>query len=87
MILLTRLNNSPLMVNSDLIKFVEQSPDTVITLINNEKILVREHADAVLERIVQFRRAVLAGIASSAGHCITTAVSGKEAEAEGSVER
>ena len=42
MIQLTRLNNSPLIVNSDLVKFVEQSPDTVITLVNGEKILVRE---------------------------------------------
>ena len=64
MIQLTRLNNSPLMVNSDLIKFVEQSPDTVITLINNEKILVRETADGVLARIIQFRREVLAGTRS-----------------------
>jgi flagellar protein FlbD len=38
MIQLTRLNNSPLIVNSDLVKFVEQSPDTVITLVNGEKL-------------------------------------------------
>lgn len=62
MIQLTRLNNSPLIVNSDLIKFVEQSPDTVLTLINGEKILVRERAEKVVERIVQFRRAVLQGL-------------------------
>ncbi len=62
MIQLTRLNNSSLLVNSDLIKFVEQAPDTVITLLNGEKILVRESADGVLERIVQFRRAVLQGM-------------------------
>lgn len=67
MIQLTRLNNSPLIVNSDLIKFVEQSPDTVITLINGEKILVRETAEKILERIVHFRRAVLEGI-YPAGH-------------------
>lgn len=66
MIQLTRLNNVPFMVNSDLIKFVEQSPDTVITLLNNEKILVREDADTVLNRIMQFRRTVLASAASSA---------------------
>jgi flagellar protein FlbD len=59
MIQLTRLNNSSLIVNSDLIKFVEQSPDTVITLLNGEKIIVRESAEKVLERTVQFRRAVL----------------------------
>ena len=62
MIQLTRLNNHPLVVNSDLIKFVEQSPDTVITLLSGEKIVVRESAPDVLERVVEFRRSVLQGI-------------------------
>jgi flagellar protein FlbD len=67
MIHLTRLNNSPLTVNSDLIKFVEQSPDTVITLINGEKILVRESAEEILSRIVEFRRSVLQATPWSTG--------------------
>ena len=62
MIQLTRLNNQPLVVNSDLIKFVEQAPDTVITLVTGEKIVVRENVSQMLERIVQFRRSVLSGI-------------------------
>jgi flagellar protein FlbD len=62
MIQLTRLNSHPLAVNSDLIKFVEQAPDTVITLVSGEKIVVRESAQEVLERVVQFRRSVLQGI-------------------------
>jgi len=62
MIQLTRLNNHPLTVNSDLIKFVEQAPDTVLTLVNGEKIVVRESAQDVLDRVVQFRRSVLQGI-------------------------
>ena len=62
MIHLTRLNNTTLTLNSDLIKCVEQSPDTVITLLNGEKILVRESADEILDRVVRFRRRVLAGI-------------------------
>jgi len=62
MIQLTRLNNQPLVVNSDLIKFVEQAPDTVITLVTGEKIVVRENVPQILDRIVQFRRAVLNGI-------------------------
>jgi uncharacterized protein YlzI (FlbEa/FlbD family) len=62
MIQLTRLNNSALMVNSDLIKFVEQAPDTVITLVNGEKILVRESSDEVVQRVVSFRQAVLQGL-------------------------
>jgi flagellar protein FlbD len=62
MIQLTRLNNHPLAVNSDLIKFVEQAPDTVITLVTGEKIVVLEKAQEVLDRVVQFRRSVLQGV-------------------------
>lgn len=65
MIRLTRLNNQAFTVNSDLIKFVEQSPDTLITLINGEKIVVKENADEILRRVVAFRRSVLEGLASS----------------------
>lgn len=61
MIQLTRLNNHPLVVNSDLIKFVEQAPDTVITLVSGEKIVVRESSHEVLERVILFRRSVLQG--------------------------
>ena len=72
MIRLTRLNNQPLMVNSDLIKFVEQSPDTLITLITGEKIVVRENAEEVLARVIEFRRSVLQGLSfawdSSSSH-------------------
>jgi uncharacterized protein YlzI (FlbEa/FlbD family) len=62
MIQLTRLNNKALTVNSDLIKFVEQSPDTLITLITGEKIVVRESEEEVLARIVAFRKSVLRGL-------------------------
>jgi flagellar protein FlbD len=61
MIQLTRLNNQPLMVNSDLIKFVEKAPDTVLTLITGEKVIVLESADVVLEKIVAFRQSIVSG--------------------------
>jgi flagellar protein FlbD len=54
MIHLTRLNNQPLIVNADLIKFIENAPDTVITLLTGEKLVVRETVDEVLQRIGQF---------------------------------
>jgi len=62
MIRLTRLNSQPVVVNSDLIKFVEQAPDTLITLINGEKFMVLEDADQVVKLIVDFRRSVLQGM-------------------------
>jgi flagellar protein FlbD len=63
MIQLTRLNTQPLVVNSDLIKFVERAPDTVLTLLNGEKIVVRETVDLVLQKVVEFRKSILAGAA------------------------
>jgi flagellar protein FlbD len=58
MINLTRLNSQALLVNSDLIKFVEKSPDTVITLITGEKLIVREAVETVLGRVIEFRRSI-----------------------------
>jgi flagellar protein FlbD len=54
MIYLTRLNNQPLVVNADLIKFIETAPDTVITLLTGEKLVVRETVEQVLQRIGEF---------------------------------
>jgi len=64
MIQLTRLNSKALIVNSDLIKFVEQSPDTTVTLLTGEKIVVLEKPGEVIARIVAFRRAVLEDLSS-----------------------
>jgi flagellar protein FlbD len=60
MILLTRLNNRPFVVNSDMIKFIENTPDTVITLVTGEKIVVLETVVEVMEEIVNFRRRIVA---------------------------
>jgi len=62
MIQLTRLNNKALIVNSDLIKFVEHSPDTLVTLITGEKIVVLESSEEVVARVITFRRSVLQGL-------------------------
>ena len=63
MIELTRLNGNPMLLNSDLIKTAEASPDTMLTLINGEKLIVREELSRVLERVVAYRAALLATIA------------------------
>ena len=51
-----------LVLNSDLIKFVENTPDTVITLLNGDKLVVRETTDQVVHEVLAFRRAVLEGL-------------------------
>ena len=59
MIQLTRLNHVPLIVNSDLIEHVEVTPDTVIALTTGQKFLVLESAEVVVDRVIQFRRAIM----------------------------
>jgi flagellar protein FlbD len=63
MIELTRLNGNPLLVNSDLIKTAESSPDTMLTLINGEKLIVRESCDQVMERVLAYRARLLSVVA------------------------
>jgi flagellar protein FlbD len=59
MVRLTRLNHAPLVLNSDLIEHIDITPDTVITLTTGQILRVRESAEEVVERIVEFRRRVL----------------------------
>ena len=58
MVRLTRLNHVPLVLNSDLIEHIEETPDTVITLTTGQIVRVRESVDEVVERIVAFRRRI-----------------------------
>jgi flagellar protein FlbD len=58
MIWLTRLNRLPLVLNSDLIEHIDVTPDTVIALTTGQILRVRESAEDVVERIIEFRRRV-----------------------------
>lgn len=73
MIDLTRLNGHRLVLNCDLIKFAESSPDTIITLITGEKLIVRESCDELIERTEAWRVQVLAGAGLSAGTALVAA--------------
>lgn len=59
MIRLTRINHRPLVVNSDLIEHVESTPDTVISMTTGQKFVVLESAEEVIDRVIQFRRALV----------------------------
>jgi flagellar protein FlbD len=58
MISLTRLNNTHVVINPDLIIVIEETPDTIITLANGEKITVQEKIREVIRRVIEFRRRV-----------------------------
>lgn len=62
MIRVTRLNQEEFYVNSDLIEFIEERPDTTISMESGRKILVTESAQEVLRRILAYRRSILANL-------------------------
>ena len=67
MVRLTRLNHLPLVLNSDLIEHIEETPDTVITLTTGQIVRVLETANQVIQRIVEFRRRIHGPDAQVAG--------------------
>ena len=66
MIEVTRLNGNPMLVNSDLIKIAESSPDTMLTLIHGEKLIIRESCAEVVEKVLAYRALLLAAVAERA---------------------
>ena len=56
MIKLTRLNNSKLVINAEMIEFVEAIPDTLVSLVSGKKIMVTESVDQVVEQVVEFKK-------------------------------
>ena len=62
MICLTRLNGEAFALNPDLIERVEAHPDTVVTLTDDVRVLVRESVHDVLRAIRDYRADVLHGL-------------------------
>ncbi len=58
MITVTRLDERVVVLNADLIKMLEATPDTIITLVNGDMIIVRESVDEVVRRAIDYQRQV-----------------------------
>lgn len=56
MIILTKLNHKDFVVNTDLIKFIEDVPDTLITLTTGDKIFILETKEEVILKIIEYKR-------------------------------
>ncbi len=56
MILLTRLTGRPMIVNAEVIKTIEETPDTMITLLNGDRIIVKEPMADVVKRAIEYGR-------------------------------
>lgn len=56
MIKVTRINDKELVINADLIEFVESIPDTMISLTTGKKIMVKETIDQIIDLVAGFKR-------------------------------
>lgn len=61
MIKVTRLNGTEFYINDNMIEFLEETPDTIITLNTDKKLVVKESVETILSRIVDFRKKVFLG--------------------------
>lgn len=58
MIMITRLDKRVVVLNADLIKTIESTPDTIVTLINGDTVIVRESVDEVVGRAIEYQRQI-----------------------------
>ena len=58
MITVTRLNGSRFVLNAEQIKTVESTPDTIITLLTGEKLMVKESQDEIVRRAIEYARSI-----------------------------
>ncbi|MEE2657958.1 MAG: flagellar FlbD family protein [Candidatus Latescibacterota bacterium] len=56
MIKVTRLNNTKLVINAEMIEFIEAIPDTLVTLSSGKKVMVTEPVDVVVDLIIEYER-------------------------------
>ena len=59
MILLTRLDNSKILVSLDAIKYAEATPDTLISFLNGDSILVKESLEQLEQRVIDYKAKIL----------------------------
>ncbi|MSS63007.1 flagellar FlbD family protein [Velocimicrobium porci] len=58
MIEVTKMNDSKITVNAELIEIVEETPDTVITLTSGKKIIVKESRKEIRDKVIRYRREI-----------------------------
>jgi flagellar protein FlbD len=58
MIRLSRLNKEVFIVNCDLIEFIEETPDTVISMVSGRKVVVNESGSEIKKRVIEYKRQI-----------------------------
>jgi flagellar protein FlbD len=58
MITVTRLDRRVVVLNADLIKMLEATPDTIVTLVSGDTLVVRDSVDDVVRKVIDYQRQV-----------------------------
>jgi len=58
MIALTRLNGQRFVINAEKIRYLEQTPDTMVCCESGERLMVKESLDEVIRRAIEYARAI-----------------------------
>jgi len=58
LITLTHMNGKTFVLNAEVIETVERTPDTVITLINGKKLVVKEDVEEVINKVIEYKRRI-----------------------------
>ncbi len=56
MIALRRLNGQEFILNADLIETLEATPDTMVTLSNGRKIIVKNGLEEIMQKTIKYRQ-------------------------------
>lgn len=64
MVKVTRLNGTAIVINADLIEFVEEIPDTIVSLTTGKKIMVKENSEEIIDKVTRYKRSTLVGFQS-----------------------
>ncbi|MEI8196410.1 MAG: flagellar FlbD family protein [Phycisphaerae bacterium] len=56
MITVTRLNNTKIIINAELIRYIETTPDTIISLTTDDHIMVKESAEEIVRKCIDYGR-------------------------------
>ena len=59
MIEVTKMNEKKVVVNAELIESIEETPDTVITLSNGKKVIVKESRQEVKNLVILYKKEIL----------------------------
>ena len=59
MILLTKLDGNRIILNLDTIKYIEKIPDTLVTFVNGDSVIVKETLENIISKTIEYKNKII----------------------------